>query len=324
VYRQAQPTDLSRVPIPRFDLVQSKPYVFTNALVASRGCQWRCDFCYCSSLNFPRGHRMKPVANILAEIKALGSRHVFFIDDDLAGSPAHARELMQALIPLSLTWHAEVSADVGRQEDLLDLMAASGCQSLFIGFETIRADSLSAMHKTQNRVEEYNRTIERIHRRGIMVNASVIFGFDSDGPEVFRETVEWLIAQKVETMSPHILTPYPGTILYDRLLEEGRIIDFDVRHYNTAQAVFRPLQMSLQELEEGYHWSLREFYSWRSILERLPIRSPHLMAYLIFNLGYRRWGPLVSALGRLGLMGVFARLGRTLSDPRTLLRSGLR
>jgi len=320
VYRQAAPTDLARAPVPRFDLVRSKPYLFTNTLVAGRGCPWRCDFCYSSSPHLPRGHRMKPIANILAEIEALGVRHVFFIDDNFIGTPAAARELVTALLPLGLTWHTAVSADIGRQEDLLDLMAAAGCQSLFIGFETLNKDSLGQVHKRQNRVEDYNETIAKIHRRGMMVNASVVFGFDADGPEVFSLTVAWLVQQKVETMTAHILTPYPGTVFYERLLREGRILDHDFRHYNTARAVFRPQNLTPEELEAGFIGAYREFYSLSNIWARLPEPGPRRLPYLLFNLGYRKFGPALSALGKLGLMGQLGRLGRALSYPKTIRR----
>lgn len=318
LYRQSAASDLARVPVPRLDLVRSKPYLFTNTLVAGRGCPWRCDFCYSSSPNLPRGHRMKPIANILAEIEALGARHVFFIDDNFIGTPAAARELLTALQPLGLTWHTAVSADIGQREDLLDLMAAAGCQSLFIGFETLNKESLSRVHKRQNRVEEYNETIAKIHRRGMMVNASVVFGFDADGPEVFALTVDWLVRQKVETMTGHILTPFPGTVFYDRLLREGRIFDHDFRHYNTSRAVFRPKNLTPEELEAGFCRSYREFYSLANIWARLPEPGPRLVPYLLFNLGYRKCGPIFSALGKLGIMGHLGRLGRALSYPRTV------
>ena len=154
---------------------------------------------------------MKSVPQVLEEIRALGVPHVMFIDDNFIGNPARAAALMQALRPLRLTWHAAVSADVGRREDLLDLMAESGCRSLFIGFESINPDSLRACHKSQNRAEDYERTIAAIHRRGLMVNASLVFGFDTDGPGVFAATRDWLIQNRIATMTAHLLTPYPGT-----------------------------------------------------------------------------------------------------------------
>ncbi|MBN2584350.1 MAG: B12-binding domain-containing radical SAM protein [Planctomycetes bacterium] len=313
VYRAAEPPDPALTPVPRWELIAGKNYLFSNTLVVGRGCPWRCDFCYSSAANFVGGYRMKPLENVLVEIASLGIRHVMFIDDNFIGNPARARRLVEALAPLGLTWHAAVSADVGHHEDLLDAMAAAGCKSLFIGFETINPANLASCRKSQNRVQEYDRTIAAIHRRGMMVDASLVFGFDGDTADVFEHTMDWLVSRRIETMTGHILTPYPGTPLYERLLREGRIIDHDLRHYNTSHVVFRPAQMSPELLREGYLWMYREFYSWRTILERLPDRADRLRPYLAFNLVYRKAAPVASLIARLGLMGPLGRLGKMLS-----------
>jgi radical SAM superfamily enzyme YgiQ (UPF0313 family) len=313
VYHGDEEPDPAASPVPRWELTAGKNYLFVNTVTSSRGCPWRCEFCYSNATGFPRGYRPKPVENVLAEIRALGTGHVMFIDDNFAGSPERTRRLLRAMAPLKLTWHAAVSADIGRHGGLLDLMAETGCRSLFIGFETLNRDNLAACGKVQNRVEDYARTIEALHARGIMVNASIVFGFDGDGPGVFEETVDWLAARRVETMTAHILTPYPGTPVYRRMLAEGRIVDADLGRYNTAYAVFRPKRMTPAELESGYRRAYRSFYSWASVLRRLPPPGERRRAYLIFNLFYRKLGPAVGLLGRLGLMGALARLGRRLS-----------
>jgi radical SAM superfamily enzyme YgiQ (UPF0313 family) len=113
--------------------------------------------------------------------------------------------------------------------------------------------------------ENYERLIDELHKRGIMVNASLVFGFDHDSPQVFQNTLDWLVKNKVETMTAHILTPYPGTVLYQRFLAEGRITDFDLSHYNTANVVFTPKRMTQEELLKGYLWIYQEFYSFKNI-----------------------------------------------------------
>lgn len=305
--------DMSDSPIPRWDLLRGKNYLFTNTLIMSRGCPWRCEFCYGSSPNLPRAHRVKSTAQVLAEIASLGTRHVFFIDDNFIGSPDKARALLRAFLPLGLTWHTAVSADIGRHDDILDLMAQSGCKSLFIGFETLNVRNLVACRKPQNRIEEYDCTIRKIHDRGMMVNASLVFGFDQDTADVFAATLDWLVARKVETMTGHILTPFPGTPLYRRLLEEGRIIDSDLAHYNTSHVVFRPKGMMAEQLQEGFLWMYRRFYSWRGIRDRLPEAREQWAAYLLFNVLYRKLGAAVSLLGKFGTMGLLARTARALS-----------
>lgn len=315
VYRNAKNFDISRTPVPRWELVAGKNYLYTNTLCLSRGCPWQCDFCYSSTDGFTRGCHVKPIENVLAEIESLGTRHVMFIDDNFIGNPSKAREVIQRLGPLGLTWHAAVSSDIGRQEDMLDLMAENGCKSLFIGFESINSAALELCGKRQNSVAEYDRTIRMIHKRGMMVNASLAFGFDTDGPDVFDNTLSWLIRNRIETMTAHILTPYPGTRFYRRLLDEGRIIDFDLRHYNTAHVVFSPKLMTGNELQAGYERLYRDFYSWKGIFQRMPLDPRRIGAYLMFNLVYRKFGGFVSAFGKLGLMGVIGGIGKALSYP---------
>ena len=302
--------------IPRWDLLRGKNYLITNTFVTSRGCPWKCGFCYRSSPNLRPGYKPKPLRSVLEEIASLRTRHIYFIDDNFIGNPNRARALIRLLLPMGVTWHTAVSADIGRHEDILDLMARSGCKSLFIGFETLSDTNLATAGKQQNRVADYGRTIRKIHERGMMVNASVVFGFDGDTPETFRATLDWLTISKVETMTAHILTPFPGTRLYEQLREQGRIFDFDLSHYNTARAVFRPLHMTAQELDDGLRWSYREFYSWPNIVRRLPAAKGQWTAYLMFNAFYRKLGPVVSCLGRLGIMGNLARLARALAYPQ--------
>jgi radical SAM superfamily enzyme YgiQ (UPF0313 family) len=315
IYRNSEPIDIARTPVPRWDLLQDKDYLFTNTLLIGRGCSWRCDFCYNSSENIDAHYRMKPIGNIIREIESLGIHHVMFIDDNFIGDPEQTRELLLKLRELGITWHTAVSADIGRHEDLLDLMADSGCKSLFIGFESVNQTNLLSCHKTQNRIEKYDGTIARIHQRGMMVNASLVFGFDNDDTSVFPATLEWLTRNRIATMTAHILTPYPGSKLYNRLSLEGRVIDSDLRHYNTAHAVFRPSNMTPDELEKGYLWIYSQFYSWSSILNRWPVTANQIAAYLQFNLLYRKYGYATCFLGKIFGMRRLAKLAKSIAYP---------
>lgn len=315
VYRNAGPVDMSRTPIPLWNLLNHKDYLFTNTLCIGRGCPWRCDFCYNSSDNIDARYRMKPIRNIVAEIESLGIPHVMFIDDNFIGNPRLAIELLRRLRGMGLTWHTAVSADIGSHDDILDLMVDSGCKSLFIGFESVNQKNLLHCHKTQNRIERYDSTIGKIHARGMMVNASLVFGFDGDDRTVFQTTVDWLVRNRVATMTSHILTPYPGTLLHKRMLAEGRIIDHDLRHYNTAHAVFRPAKMTTSELEAGHRESYDSFYSWRNIIKRWPGSTAQATAYLEFNLLYRKWGKTTCRLGQLFGMRNLAKLSKAIAYP---------
>ena len=312
-YVRDQPADPAMTPSPRWDLVDRSKYLYTNIVCASRGCPFRCDFCYNSADYVFPGHRGRPVAHIIREIESLGTKHVMFIDDNFIGNVAWARELVQALLPLGLKWNAAVSTTIGQHLDLLDEMKKSGCQSLFIGFETVNPSSVRSVHKYQNHVGMYEWLIGQLHARGIMVNASLVFGFDHDGPDVFRRTLDWLVRNKVETMTAHILTPYPGTVLFRRLEQEGRILDYNWSHYNTSQVVFQPRLLTPEQLRRGYLWIYRQFYSLRNILRRMPDAREQRLPYLLFNLGYRKYGKFTSLIGCLGLMHTIGRVARRLA-----------
>jgi radical SAM superfamily enzyme YgiQ (UPF0313 family) len=314
-YQSTDQVEGAEIPAPRRDLVRQGDYLFTNTVSTSRGCPFRCEFCYTSCGYVPDRIANRPVADVLAEIDSLRTRHVMFIDDNFIGNPTWTREFLEALDTRHrrLTWNAAVSVNLVNQLPLLDLMAKTGCHSLFVGFETINQSALRDVSKRQNRVDAYGRLIEEIHGRGIMVNASLVFGLDGDDASMFRATMEWLVAHRVETMTGHILTPYPGTVLHRRLEAEGRIVDTDKVHYNTAHVVYQPLRMNADELRAGYLWMYREFYSSRNIWRRMPRSRRQRAPYLLFNIGYRRFGWATALLARFGLLTWVGRLARRLA-----------
>jgi len=313
-YKSEGPPNPAMSPPPRWELVDRSRYLYTSIVCASRGCPFSCEFCYNSCGYVHRGWRPKPVDNVLKEIRLACRKQVMFIDDNLIGNPAWTRSLVRALKPLRLTWHAAVSANIGRMPGLLDEMKDSGCESLFIGFETINAGSIIDADKRQNDTRHYERTIKELHEREIMVNASMVFGFDHDTTDVFDRTIDWLVENRVETITGHILTPYPGTALHRKMKAEGRIIETDPAKYNTSNVVFMPKNMSPEELRAGYLRVYDELYSWRNILRRLPKRPRQRMPYLLFNLGYRKFGKITSAIAAgMGLMNRFGGLMSRLS-----------
>ena len=294
VYRCRKPLTGAEIVPPAYDFIDREKYLYCNVVHTSRGCPFRCDFCYNSAAE--RGYVNREIDDVLADIRAVQSRHIMFIDDNFAGNPAWTRAFLQAILPLGIKWNAAVSVNAAKDTELLDRMKASGCQGLFIGFESISPQSIDAVHKVQNRAEEYGEAVRNIHERGIMINASFVFGLDGDTPETFRHTLDWIVKNKIETVTSHILTPYPGTALYDRMKREGRILTDDLSLYNTANVVFRPLHMTEQELYDGYLQIYRQIYSWKNILRRIPEKKDQRAAYLMFNLMYRKYGKLTDVL----------------------------
>jgi len=275
---------------PSFRSVDVSSFLYSNVIASSRGCPFACDFCYNSAVAGVGRYRHRTVDSVIEEIRSKRTRHIMFIDDNFIGDISFARELLSAMRPLRLKWSAAVSANVLDHPDLLDLMRDTGCRSLFVGFESLNADSIAGVHKGQNSVSRYETLVAALHSRGIMINASFVFGLDADDPSVFRATADWIIRNRIETVTAHILTPYPGTAFHSRLAAEGRITDEDFSHYDTAHVVFRPKRMTAKELYDGYLWIYREVYTLRNIIRRIPKCRAQTMPYLLFNFLYRKYG----------------------------------
>ena len=295
---------------PMYGGIDRSKYLYSNVITTGRGCPNRCDFCYNSSEN--RIYIRRPIADVLHDINQLGTRHVLFIDDNFIGTPAYTRALLHEIRNLNLKWSAAVTTSILDHPDILDLMAETGCQSLFIGFESVNNISLQGVNKP-NRFEKYDRLVQAIHCRGIMINASMVFGLDGDGPGTFAATLEWLEKCRIETLTSHILTPYPGTALYRRMEAAGRITDYDLSKYNTAHVVFQPNGMTAEELYKGYLWMYRRFYSFGSILRRMPVHKAQRKSYVLFNLLYRKFGKFTSMLSRIIPMHILGRLAARIS-----------
>ncbi len=300
-----------RIVSPAYDMIERDKYLFCNILHTSRGCPFRCDFCYNSSSE--RCFINRPIEDVIAEIRRMNTDHIMFIDDNFAGDPKRTKELLREMIPLKIRWQAAVSINAAKDAELLDLMAESGCRSLFIGFESISEASVSGVHKVQNSIDEYSRAVSEIHRRGIMVNASFVFGLDGDTPETFDRTLDWIVANKIETVTSHILTPYPGTALYERMKADGRIISDDLSLYNTSHVVFTPKGMTAAQLYDGYINIYKRIYSFRNIIRRMPDTKDQRAAYLLFNLLYRKFGRVTDGICKVISYKRIARLAALIS-----------
>lgn len=308
-YFNKNSTSLSSFPIPDWTYVDSSKYLYSNVVITSRGCPFKCDFCYNSCAYINSKYRNRPLEHVLQEIDNLGTKQVYFIDDNLIGNLNYLNILLPELQKRKLIWHAAVSANLYKYPQLIKKMAESGCKSLFIGFESINQRALKVVNKFQNNINNYESLIKLLHDNAIMVNASLVFGLDNDNADVFKETLDWLVKNKVETMTAHILTPYPGTVLYKQMIKENRITRVNPEMYNTSNVVFRPKNMTPEELRKGYLWMYKQFYTHKNIFRRIPKRKENVFAYLLFNYGYRKYGRIFSTLSKNRFMkkvGMFA------------------
>ena len=260
----------AQAPWPRRDILPAGAFLTRGAIIATRGCTQRCGYCYLSTRGVRSPFQKRAVSDVLAEIDATGERFVVFTDNNLLADPQYAMALCRALETRHIIWTAAVTADVGRDPRLVAAMAAAGCQGVFIGFETLDDQNLTDNRKRTLLPGRYGRTIALLHDHGVQVNGSFVFGFDCDGPQVFDHTVDFIIEQRLECATFHVLTPYPGTPLFSRLEAEGRILTRDWQYYDTAHVVFRPARMTAAQLLDGYGRAYRRLYSWPNILARRP------------------------------------------------------
>jgi radical SAM superfamily enzyme YgiQ (UPF0313 family) len=267
VYRSKVRTLVDQPPVRR-DLIKRHLYLVPNSIVVSRGCPHTCDFCYKES--FYQGGRSfytQTVDRALEEISQLPGRHLYFLDDNLFADPHFAEALMDGMKGMGRLWQAAGTVKSVFMPHLMEKAAESGLRSLFIGFETLNPLSLAKQHKRQNLAHDYNAAIRRLRGLGVMVNGSFVFGMDGDDETSPRRTVEWAIEQGIETSTFHILTPYPGTALYQRLKEENRITSNNWDLYDTRHVVYKPLSISAERLQEEYFNAYKDFYRWSSILK---------------------------------------------------------
>jgi radical SAM superfamily enzyme YgiQ (UPF0313 family) len=294
LYRSAIRT-LDGLPKIRRDLIKRHLYLVPNSIVVSRGCPHTCDFCYKEAFfEGGRSFYTQTVDDALREIERLPGRHLYFLDDHLFGNPRFAAALFDGMKGMGRLWQAAGTLKSVLAPDLLEKAVECGLRSLFVGFETLNPANLREQHKYQNLNRDYTAAVKRLHSLGVMINGSFVFGMDDDDDSVFDRTVEWAIEQGIETATFHILTPYPGTALYQRMAAQGRMTSDEWELFDTRHVVFRPARMSAESLEAGYWRAYRDFYRWGSIF-RGAWTKDHLLGRLRhvgYAGGWKKFEPL--------------------------------
>jgi len=278
-------------------IYRGKPYARLELVQYGRGCRFACDFCSIHAF-YGTDLRVRPLDGLVAEIETLPKgKLLFFVDDNLFGRKSAFRALLDALEPLERRWSCQISIDVARDEKLLDRVARAGCRFVLIGFESLNPSSLRQMGKHWNAVSgPYRSVVDALHRRGIGIYGTFVFGYDADTPDTFARTLDFALEARLEIANFNPLTPTPGSVLYDRLLAEGRLLSrtwWLDPHYRYGRAIFTPRGMHADELTEGVYQTRRRFYSWRSIGRRLlstgvPFSPFHLGMTAVANLISRR------------------------------------
>jgi len=269
-YRQGNFTDLSKIPIPRRDLLPKRGYFPIDVVQVARGCPYRCEFCSVQKF-YGETYRFRPISKVIEEVRRLPHRWMMFNDDNIIANLSYSKELLKALIPLKKKWFGQASLYGLKEVEHIELLAKSGCTSLFIGFESLSKQNLVKAKKFQNDPAQYREIIDHLHRYGIAICGSFIFGFDEDNPSVFEETVEFAMQTKLFAAIFMILTPYPETAFYHRIKHEGRLVHDRWLLFEKPEEsapFFIPNKMSPQILREGWKRAWKDFYSFSSILKR--------------------------------------------------------
>jgi len=284
-YHQEGYTELSKIPIPRRDILPRRGYLPLDVAQVTRGCPFRCEFCSVQKF-FGETYRFRPISNVLEEVRRLRHRWMMFNDDNIIGNRAYSKELLEALIPLKKKWFGQASLSGLKAIENVELLAKSGCTSLFIGFESLSKENLVTSKKFQNDPSEYREIIDTLHRYGIAICGSFVFGFDEDDPSVFEETVSFSIQAKLFSAIFMILTPYPETSFYHRVKNEGRLAQDQwwlLKNPEDSAPHFLPKKMTGQALREGWKKAWKEFYSFPSIWKRFHWNySPTLINRFVY------------------------------------------
>jgi radical SAM superfamily enzyme YgiQ (UPF0313 family) len=271
-YRSRSRPSLAEVK-PDRSIFRGKRYLPIGLVEAGRGCHFKCEFCAVQTI-FNATQTRRPIDRIIEEVQAVKSQRklFFFVDDNITSNIQQAKEFFRALIPCNIRWVSQASINAAHDEEFLDLLARSGCKGVLIGFESLNAQNLKEMNKSFNTMHGgFAKAMENLRRHAIRVYGTFIFGYDHDTPESFDAAVTFAREHSLYIAAFNHLTPFPGTPLYQRLKQQGRML-YDAwwldERYSYNEIPFRPGAMAPEALRRACLEARRRFYSLSSIVRR--------------------------------------------------------
>jgi len=286
---------VENIPPLRRALIKHNPLL--GAVQTTRGCSNSCEFCAIGSFSH-HGIRQRPIKDVIMDIEQMPNRMFIFHDPHMTVNRRYAKDLFKELIRNKIRkyWVANGTTNVlnAVDEEFLDLARRSGCVEWFIGFESVSQAALNGIKKTHNKVEDFKKLIKRLHDHGMTVQGGIIFGFDEDTLDIFDTTLEKINELDMDVLELNILTPYPGTPLFDRLDKAGRILTKDWSKYNQVEVVYQPMNMTVKELEDGTRKIAKKYYSYYNIIRRNAriLATNHTIGSLLpaaTNYNFRRY-----------------------------------
>lgn len=266
IYWPDGPVDVSNLPHPK-DIYPDGPIL---GIQATRGCPYGCEFCAITNMCFRNKFRTRPIDQVITEIEQLPAKNFNFHDNSLTVNPDYSKKLFRAMKGLNKKFYGFGNINIlGNDEELLKLAREAGCVGWLIGFESISQESIDIIGKKTNTVQEYHKSVKKIHDYGMIILGSFVFGFDGDKLETFDLTDDFVSKSEIDVPDAMILTPYPGTPLFDRLLKEGRILTKQWDKYNFENVVFKPKHMNPEQLLENTQNLYDKWHSWGPSIYRM-------------------------------------------------------
>lgn len=290
-------TSLAGLPVPRYELLLDKKIGGMLPVQAGRGCSHSCSFCSIACLYRGR-YLTRPVDEVLRDIRAVrdhGLKRFYLIDDNIVSNPRYLEELCDAIEPLHMTWATQCSLELARLPRLLKKVRNAGATMMSFGLESLSQEGLDKLNKKWLRVERHQEALRAVSDAGIMVTSEMMIGIDGETEESIRATADFVDAMRIPVPRFYIMTPVPGTPLFDEYRAAGRLVTEDLAEYNGSKAVHRPEHMSPERLTELYWWLYRKVFCMRGVLRRTLFRpkalqQPRATLFAFFvNLHYRHY-----------------------------------
>ncbi|MFX0195502.1 MAG: B12-binding domain-containing radical SAM protein [Candidatus Hodarchaeota archaeon] len=272
VYEAPFAHSLKDIPPPRYDLIEPE-FAIPVVTEATRGCPYRCSFCQLT-IN-PTPYRCRPVKDVIRDLTSTADlpyhkrKMAMLYDNNLGGDRKYAKELLRKIAKLKL-WGlgTQFSFDCLHDEEFVDLLSEANCRMAFIGMESLNEPSLASVHKKQNKVEEYRELFDKLKKRGILTFTGLMVALDEDTPHYYSELLNKLEEVDPSAILTSISIPIPGTPFHKVVESEGRIIESNIAHYEGDHLVFKPKNVSPEEVFNIYRSINNHFYSWRNVIKR--------------------------------------------------------
>lgn len=290
-------SSLAGLPVPRYELLLEKKIGGMLPVQAGRGCPHTCSFCSIACIYKGR-YLTRPVDEVLRDIRAIrahGLKKFYLIDDNIVSNRRYLEELCEAIEPLKMTWATQCSLELARYPQLLERVRRAGATMMSFGVESITQEGLDKLGKKWLRVDGHEKALRTISEAGIMVSSEMMLGLDGETEESIHATADFIDAMRIPVPRFYIMTPMPGTRLYDDYKAGGRLITDDLTQYNGSRAVHRPDKITPERLTELYWWLYTKVFSMRGVLRRTlfhpkALRQPFVFLFAFFvNLHYRRY-----------------------------------